>query len=94
VAALPDGSTLVTVTAPGDAQVVLLKRGAAGVAMVTLTPGQGEPGATRQWFGRVRLEDREVLDLYVLSSPPADPTGLPETGPVDGFRARIHPAGK
>jgi hypothetical protein len=94
VAALPDGSTLVTVTAPGDAQVVLLKRGATGVAVVTLTPGQADPGATRQWFGRVHLEDHAVLDLYVLTSPAADPAGLPETGPVAGFRARIHPAGK
>jgi len=45
------------------------------------------------WRWQVRLSTGDALDLYLLNAPMADPTQLPETGPVDGFRARIHPAG-
>lgn len=88
-----DGLTRLSVRGPEGASAVLLKRGAVGVAVVAL-----ERVATRggmdHWRGQVRLADGEVLDLYLLNSPPAEPARLPESGPVDGFRARIHPAAK
>lgn len=84
----PDGSTLVSVGAAREAAVALLRRGRSGVAAVEPLDGPGP------WRFRVRLEPGDVLDLYVLDIPVADPARLPETGPVDGFRARIHPAAK
>jgi hypothetical protein len=42
----------------------------------------------------VRLKAGDVLDLYASAHPVADPSKLPETGPMAGFRARIFPAEK
>jgi hypothetical protein len=47
-----------------------------------------------QWRVETRLRDGDVLDLYLLNAPVAEPTLLPETGPVAGYRVRIHPATK
>jgi hypothetical protein len=47
-----------------------------------------------QGRAELRLAAGDVLDLYLLNAPVAEPARLPETGPVDGFRARIHPAAK
>jgi len=90
----PDGTTLVTVTGPRGVRAVLLQRGPAGVAVLGLE-AFGEPGGSRaQWRCLLRLEAGDVLDLYLLNSPAANPANLPETGAVDGFRARIHPVAK
>ena len=90
----PDGTTLVTVSAPQHAPVELLKRGAGSVevlqgrALVSMETRQA------QWRFRVRLKAGDALDLYLPPRAVRDPAGLPETGPVEGFRARIFPAGK
>jgi hypothetical protein len=90
----PDGTTLVTVTGPRGVRAVLLQRGAGGVRVLGLE-AFGEPGGSRaQWRCLLRLEAGDVLDLYLLNSPAANPANLPETGAVDGFRARIHPVAK
>ena len=87
---LADGSTRLTVLAFRQAQVVLLRRGASGVEVLKpATAADAEP-----WQFQLRLAPGDVLDLYVLDRPVADPARLPETGPVDGFRARIHPPAK
>jgi len=87
----PDGSTLVTVTGPRGMRAVLLRRGAGGVAVLPLE-ALGEPGGgLAQWRSLLRLQAGDVLDLYLLNAPVADPASLPATGPVEGFRARIHP---
>ena len=89
--ARPDGTTLVTVTGRRSAHAVLLKRGAGGIGVLGLE-AFGEPGGGRAlWRRLLRLEAGDVLDLYLLNAPVADPASLPATGPVDGFRARIHP---
>ena len=89
-----DGSTRVTITASRGAQVVLLRRRATGVDAL-LPRATGESGtALVLWRTDIRLAAGDVLDLYVLSAPVADPTQLPATGPVDGYRVRIHPAPK
>ncbi|WP_257305164.1 hypothetical protein [Geothrix campi] len=87
---LVDGTTRVTVVASRQAQVVLLRRGASGVEVLKPgTAGVGEP-----WQFQFRLAPGDALDLYVLKGPVAEPARLPETGPVDGFRTRIHPSAK
>ncbi len=88
----PDGATQVTVTGPRRAQLVLLKRGASGVAVLPVR--EGRSGVRVQWRCQVRLVAGDVLDLYLLDNPGANPARLPETGPVDGFRARIYPPTK
>lgn len=88
--ALSDGSTRVTVGAPREAHVVLLRRGPSGVEV--LKPATA--AASEPWQFQLRLAPGDALDLYVMDSPVADPVRLPETGPVDGFRARIHPPAK
>lgn len=90
----PDGSTRVTVAAPRGHQAILLKRGASGIEVLKLQAIEDRPGAPVQWRGRVHLAAGDVLDLYLMNGPVTDPARLPETGPVDGFRARIHPAAK
>lgn len=90
----PDGSTRVRVTAPRGPQVLLLRRGASGVEVLKLQPIEDRRSALVQWRGQVRLVPGDVLDLYLLDAPVADPARLPETGPVGGFRARIHPPAK
>jgi hypothetical protein len=85
---LPDGSTRVAVSAPRTAHVVLLRRGSPGVEVIRPAAGS-EP-----WLFQLHLTPGDALDLYVLSGPAADTAKLPETGPVDGFRARIHPPAK
>jgi hypothetical protein len=85
---LPDGSTRVTVGAPRTAHVVLVRRGSPGVEVIRPAAGP-EP-----WLFQLRLAPGDVLDLYVLSGPAVDAARLPETGPVEGFRARIHPPAK
>jgi hypothetical protein len=92
--AQPDGRTRVTVNAPKEPQVVLLKRGTAGIEVLKVRATEDGVSSRIQWHVEVRLLDGDVLDLYVLNAPTADPALLPETGSVDGFRARIHPAGK
>ncbi|NTW87048.1 MAG: hypothetical protein HGB30_12890 [Holophagaceae bacterium] len=90
----PDGTTLVTVTGPRGVRAVLLQRGAGGVRVLGLE-AFGDPGGSRaQWRCLLRLEAGDVLDLYLLNAPVAVPANLPETGSVDGFRARIHPPSK
>lgn len=93
LAPLPDGATLVTVSAPTGAPVVLLRRAPGGVEVLRAQVSAGGSGRT-QWQYRLRLKEGEALDLYQLDAPVADPAALPETGPVAGFRTRIHPAAK
>lgn len=90
--ARPDGSTAVEVGAPREARLVLLRRGRGGVAVIVLQ-FQASTGAGL-WRGEARLADGDALDLYRLNQAVADPAALPETGPFDGFRVRIHPAAK
>ncbi len=91
---LPDGSVQVTVMAPQGTQAVLLKRSAHGIEVSRLIMVVGPKDAPSRWRGNVRLATGDVLDLYVVDHPVVDPAKLPETGVVDGFRARIHPAAK
>jgi len=89
----PDGGTRITVKGPGGAAAVLLKRSAAGVEVLilrVLDPG----GEMARWACETRLAPDDALDLYLLNGPVAEPARLPETGPLDGFRARIHPSSK
>ncbi len=89
--AQPDGSTRVTVTAPRGRPVVLLQRGSAGVEALPIQVFGDRGQALLRWRVDVRLGAGDALDLYLLNAPVAEPSKLPETGPVDGFRARIHP---
>jgi len=89
----PDGSTRVLVKGPAGATAVLLRRGGAGIEVLTLKVVDSG-GDTTRWRAETRLAQGDVLDLYLLNAPVADPARLPETGPVDGFRTRIHPASK
>ena len=88
-----DGATRITVMATRGALVVVLKRGASGVELLKLV-SETRDGKLAQWRGQVRLAPGDALDLYLLNAPVADPTKLPAVGPVDGYRARIHPARK
>lgn len=89
---LPDGLTRVTVIAPVRPQPLLLKRGAGGgVEVIRPQADPGARGAALAWVARVRLAAGDTLDLYLVDAPVPDPARLPETGPVDGYRARIHP---
>ncbi|WP_243318374.1 hypothetical protein [Geothrix paludis] len=90
----PDGTTLVTVTAPPQTQVWLLKRGGGGVEVLPDRAVAFKEVREAQRRYQVRLNAGDALDLYVLTHPVADPAKLPETGPVAGFRARIFPAEK
>jgi len=90
----PDGSTVVEVVAARTVQLVLLQRGPSGVVVLNLQPQKDLPGDRRIWRCAVRLLQDDTLDLYQLDQSVADPTQLPETGPVAGFRVRIHPASK
>jgi hypothetical protein len=90
----PDGSTGLTIAAARGYQVVVLRRRTAGVDVLPLRAMKAGEEALVLWQGDVRLAAGDVLDLYLLNTPVADPARLPETGPVDGFRARIHPAAK
>lgn len=92
--AQPDGSTRVTVNAPRGSQVELLRRGASGVEVLKLQTLEDRGSTLVQRRCQIRLAEREALDLYLLNRPVADPGKLPESGPVDGFRARIYPASK
>jgi len=89
----PDGSTLVLVKGPAGAQAVLLRRGAGGIRALALRVVQAG-GDTTHWRAEVRLAEGDVVDLYLLNTPAANPTLLPETGPVDGFRARVYPVAR
>lgn len=82
---LADGTLEVEVTAPAGSEVLLLRR---APAVTVFRLPSAAPG---QWGGRIPVTDGQAVDLYVLPGPVADPAGLPETGPVAGFRARIHP---
>ncbi|MFZ1377340.1 MAG: hypothetical protein WAS25_12175, partial [Geothrix sp.] len=89
----PNGLTRITVKGPAGASSVLLKRNAAGVELLVLRvldPG----GEMATWSAETRLASGDALDLYLLNARAAEPTRLPESGPVDGFRARIHPSSK
>lgn len=90
----PDGTTLVTVTAPPQTQVWLLKRGGGGAEVLPDRAVASKEIREAQRRYLVRLEAGDALDLYVLAHPVADPAKLPETGPMAGFRARIFPAEK
>ncbi|HEX7552057.1 MAG TPA: hypothetical protein VF378_00765 [Geothrix sp.] len=92
--AQPDGHTRVTVTAPRGRPVTLLRRGSAGVEVLPLQASADRGKALVQWRAELRLAAGDALDLYLLNAPVAEPAQLPETGPVDGFRARIYPASK
>ncbi|WP_243294319.1 hypothetical protein [Geothrix mesophila] len=89
-----DGTTLVTVTAPPQTQVWLLRRGGGGVEVLQdrAVALQEVREAQRRYL--VRLKAGDALDLYALTHPVADPAKLPETGPLAGFRARIFPIEK
>ena len=90
----PDGTTLVTVTVPPQAQVWLLKRGDGGVEVLQGRAAAFKEDREAQRRYQVRLRAGDALDLYVTPHSVADPAKLPETGPVAGFRARIFPAEK
>jgi hypothetical protein len=92
--AQPDGRTRVLVSAPRGRTVVLLRRGATGVEVMPIRILDDRREALVQGRAELRLAAGDVLDLYLLNAPVAEPAQLPETGPVDGFRARIHPAAK
>jgi hypothetical protein len=86
----PDGTTRVLVKGPVAAQAVLLRRRADHVEVMSLQAVDAS-GALAHWRVDVRLAAGDVLDLYLLNAPVADPAGLPETGPVDGYRMRVYP---
>lgn len=88
------GTVQVVVKARRDALLWLLKRGPTGVTVLKLRPDETAAGDSIPWRGEVRLVPGEVLDLYRLNKPVSDPSLLPETGPVDGLRVRIHPKTK
>jgi hypothetical protein len=90
----PDGRTRVTVTALRGRSVTLLRRGSAGVEVLPLQASDDRGKVLVLWRVELRLAAGDVLDLYLLNAPVAEPVQLPETGPVDGFRARIYPASK
>ncbi|WP_291270696.1 hypothetical protein [Geothrix sp.] len=90
----PDGITRVLVTAAREAEVAVLRRTASSVEVLKLRVIEDRPQALVRWVGQVRLGPGDALDLYLTKGPVADPAKLPETGPVEGFRARIHPAEK
>lgn len=90
----PDGGTQVDVLAARGAQVYVLRRGPAGVAVLKLQAQESERDGWLLWRGEVRLAPEEALDLYLLDHAVVDPSRLPEAGPVDGFRVRIHPSAK
>ncbi|HJV21783.1 MAG TPA: hypothetical protein VJ570_03750 [Holophagaceae bacterium] len=83
-----DGSLRVTVLALPAQPVLLLRRGAAGVAVVRPL-AEGREGPRIRWRIEFRPVPGEALDLYILNAPVADPARLPAEGPVDGFRTRI-----
>ena len=88
-----DGSTRVLVKGPVGAQVVVLRRGGSGVQVLALR--LIDPGGDMAWWrAETRLVEGDVLDLYLLNAPVSEPAKLPETGAVDGYRVRIHPATK
>ena len=89
----PDGATRIRVKGPAGAHAVLLRRNAAGVEALALKV-LDRAAELASWSAETRLAAGDVLDLYLLNGPVAEPANLPETGPVDGFRARIHPAAK
>ena len=89
-----DGTLQVTVRAGRDAWLVLLRRGPAGVTVLTFKPEGAAQDDLIPWHCTVRPESGEVLDLYRLYKPVPDPSLLPEIGPVDGLRVRIHPKTK
>ena len=86
----PGGLTRIQVRGATGAQALLLRRQGAGVEVVPLHQVEAGQGWTR-WSTDLRLAADDRLDLYLLNVPVADPAQLSETGPVDGFRARIHP---
>ena len=88
---LPDGRAQVTVLAPPYAQALLLQRGSAGLRVVKLLKIEGPGGSLFRWRAQFSLGPGDTLDLYLLNIPVANPRKLPEEGPVDGFRVRIHP---
>lgn len=88
VAARADGSLRVTVLALPAQPVLLLRRGAAGVAVVRPV-AEGREGPRIRWRLEFRPVPGEALDLYILNAPVTDPARLPAEGPVDGFRTRI-----
>lgn len=89
-----DQITHVTLRARRDALLVLLKRGAAGITMLKLRPEEAITADLITWRCDLLLAPDEALDLYRLNKPVPDPSLLPETGPVDGLRVRIHPKTK
>lgn len=90
----PDGITRVLVTAARGAEVSVLRRTASSVEVLKLRVLEDHPQALVRWVGQVRLGPGDALDLYLTKGPVANPAKLPETGPVEGFRARIHPVEK
>jgi hypothetical protein len=92
--AQPDGRTRVTVSTSRGRTVVLLRRGAAGVEVLPIQILEDRGQALLQWRVDLRLTAGDALDLYLLNTPVAEPAELPETGPVDGTRVRIHPIAK
>ena len=91
---LADGRAQITVLAPPYAQVLLLQRGPAGLRVVKLLKIEGPVGSLIRSRAQFGLEPGDTVDLYLLNSPVADPTKLPEDGLVDGFRVRVHPPTK
>lgn len=84
----------VEVSWPADQHLVLLRRTTSGVeALPPASPGVREGTRLRATF-RCPADPHQALDLYLLPSAPAQPEALPAEGPVAGFRARLHPAGK
>lgn len=84
----------VEVSWPADHHLVLLRRTADGVEVLQpLTAGIREGARLRATF-RCPADPQQALDLYFLPTAPARPEALPAEGPVAGYRARLHPAGK
>jgi hypothetical protein len=89
---LTQDETRVTVWVPGATQPVLLQRGPNGVQVLNLQRQVQSQGGLVPWQVQARLGAADTLDLYLLNRPVTDPSRLPENGPVNGYRARIHPA--
>jgi hypothetical protein len=90
----PEGSTRVEVRVPGPAEPLLLQRRASGVTLPKPQAREQLGADLVLWRWQLRLSVGDALDLYLLSAPVAEPAQLPETGPVDGYRARIYPIQK
>jgi hypothetical protein len=88
---LDGGKARLTVAWGPAGHLYLLKRTAAGVAvMPPLHSASGNSGAVTTTFV-FTLEDKDILDLYLLANEEANPRSLPASGEVDGTWKRVFP---